>query len=103
MNLIKKIFSVNTCILLGSFLFLVASMKEITEINYDIHKLVPHTGILQGKSIISEKKGKETINTLKLRLVNDATEYTVSMDVDYVDESIKPGDSIRIFTKNISS
>jgi hypothetical protein len=103
MNILKKIISVNTLILCGALAFLVAGIHQLTEAYYP-GQLIPHTGVVETKTIDStEIRDKMQVPTLFLKLSGDPTIYRASRYVDLIDRSLHTGDSVELYTKEVTS
>ena len=98
MTLIKKIFSLNTLILLFAFIFLFLSVGELQEAFYEKRKLQIHQGTLVGKEIKVDKDDLKLRKFIVLTL-NDDKEYIVSKSIEYIFDNLAIGDTIKLFTK----
>lgn len=97
MKRIKKIFSLNTFILLFAFLFLYLSASQLREAFYDRDKLQMHRGALLKKEITIDKDDDQEIKNLVLTL-NDQEKYTVSRSVEYIFNQLSTGDTLTLNT-----
>ncbi len=103
MNLIRKIFSINTAILIFAFGFLGVGIKQVFEIFYPFKKLIHHKGIITEKSFFIEGFiRKDSIKAIKLILLN-GEEYTASRYIELVNNLIELGDTVDIYTKEVTS
>src|SRR5688500_14603189 len=98
MTLFKKIFSINTFILLFAIIFLFASVGQLREAFYDNKKLQIHMGTVIGKEIKIEEDDEEENKFIVLTL-NDQKEYIVSKSIEYIFDNVFIGDTVQVFTK----
>ena len=102
MALFRKIFSINTFILLFAFLFLFLFAGQLRETFYDIKKLKIHQGELVRKEIKMDKDDKKEHKYIVLTLSNQE-DYIVSKSIEYVFEQLIIGDTVKLSTKPTNS
>ena len=98
MKLLRKIFSLNTVILLGAFAFLYMTIGGIVEAFYDKKNLQAHEGSLLAKEI-KVKKHDETEREYMVLTLSNGKEYIASKRVLYINRNLSIGDSVKLFTK----
>ena len=98
MTLLRKIFSINTFILLFACIFLFLSVGQVVEALYDKKKLQVHTGTLVEKEIKVDKDDDKERKFIVLTL-SDQKQYIVSKSIDYIFNNLVIGDTVKLFTK----
>ena len=99
----RKLFSINTLILIAAFCWLAFGIRQVFEIFANFNELIPHKGQIASKQIYTENPGeKDSLKFIKLRFA-DGKEYVVSRYVERLDNLLSVGDSAELFTKKITS
>lgn len=102
-NTIKKIFSINSVILLFAIVILYIGFKQLIDSFYDFKDLRPQKGIVANKYIFTENKGQEdSIRSIRVILTNNE-QYVASRYTEVIDNLVQIGDTVQIFTKPITS
>ena len=98
MKVLRKIFSLNTLILLVAFGILSMTIGEIIEAFYAKKNLQMHEGALIAKEIKVKMHDEIEREYMVLTLSNNK-EYIASKRVLYIQRNLSIGDSVKLFTK----
>lgn len=103
MKFFKSLFSVDTIILVFAIAIIPFAVRQFIEVSEDFAQLTLHSGIVKEKArtIDSSRNVQRTI--IRLKIINDTTTYSISRYVDKVDNLIELNDSVRLYTKGVTS
>jgi len=99
-----SIFRIRNLILLFAIGLIPISIRNFTESFNDFKELIPHKGIVEDKSIATEKKeGQNLITTVTFKLLNNESRYSTSFQAQGAYNIIYVGDTIELYTKKIKN
>jgi hypothetical protein len=104
MNLLRKIFTLSNILLAFAIGLIPFSINNFREANIQLDQLEKHAGIVEHKLLVTEvidSQWKDFSHIVKLKLVNDPTEYSISFYPLGVNAQVDIGDSVEFFTKEI--
>lgn len=99
MNVIKSIFSFNTLILIAGCVMLLIGILPIRDVNYDMHRMIWHAGMLEKKTVDTIERGDTRREVLTIKMLHDKAAYVTSGNIGYFMFHINIGDSLLIGTR----
>jgi hypothetical protein len=99
-----RIFNITNVILLFAIGLIPYSIRNIMETFDDFNQLKPHIGVVSEKAIKKVyRERNDSLTTTQIKLVNDESEYSISLSAIKVNNLVNVGDSIELYTKAITS
>lgn len=93
----------NLFILAGGFAFLVMGITQCNQISDRFEKLIPHYGVVESEWLDTIYDEDKYDVYSRIRLTDNDTIFTAYRFAEGVSNLLEPGDSVKIFTKNITS
>ena len=105
MKFVKRIFSINTLIVVFAFTVVpLFAINQVKQLFIDMKDLDKHSGVVEHVYLMNEWQGREdSIIVAKVKLFADTTEYTASERAEAVVNMIATGDTVELFTRKITS
>jgi hypothetical protein len=102
MGKILNLFRLRNIILLFAIGLIPFTIKNFTEASVNFNELMPHKGIVEDKSIHTEEsQNHNSITTVKIKLLNNESIYSISFQAQGVYNVIYIGDSVELYSKKV--
>jgi hypothetical protein len=107
---LKALVRASTFFLFFSVALLYLFVDQLMELNYNSRKLIEHRGVVEKKYIEKEFIGnhnedsrRDSVDAIRIKLYGRPEIYSVTGRIVYYDYAIQVGDTVKLYTKPITS